>query len=92
MLFFSFPPERKTAPVCSLDKPGRDGIMDTERALLLRLAQVSLHKLKVHADRLGATKRSARFYGEYVGQKDQAYQKSPKKFLHIGLTPFPGSG
>ena len=26
------------APACSLDKPGRDGIMETERALLLRLA------------------------------------------------------
>nr|DAJ72497.1 MAG TPA: hypothetical protein [Caudoviricetes sp.] len=24
------------APACSLDKPGQDGIMETERALLLR--------------------------------------------------------
>ena len=37
--------------------------METERALLLRLA----HQINYfYADRLGATKRSARFYGEYV--------------------------
>ena len=44
-----------------------------------------------NADRSGATERSARFYGEYVGHKDQTYDESQDgnpKFPHIRLTPF----
>ena len=71
------------APACSLDKPGQDGIMETERALLPRLA----HQINYfYADRLGATKRSARFYGEYVGRKGQAYKKLPEKVSHPSIT------
>jgi hypothetical protein len=39
-----------------------------------------------YADRLGATKRSARFYGEYVGRKGQAYKKLPEKVSHPSIT------
>ena len=35
-------------------------------------------------------KRSARFYGQYVGQKDQTYQKFQKKFSHQASPPFTG--
>ena len=35
-------------------------------------------------------KRSARFYGQYVGQKDQTYQKFQKKFSHQASPPFIG--
>ena len=43
-----------------------------------------------YADRLGATKRSARFYGEYVGRKDQAYKKLPEEVSHPASPPFAG--
>ena len=57
--------------------------METERALLPRLA----HQINYfYADRLGATKRSARFYGEYVGRKGQAYKKLPEKVSHPSIT------
>ena len=35
-------------------------------------------------------KRSARFYGKYVGRKDQTYQKFQKKFSHQASPPFTG--
>ena len=61
--------------------------METERALLPRLA----HQINYfYADRLGATKRSARFYGEYVGRKDQAYKKLPEEVSHPASPPFAG--
>ena len=63
--------------------------METERALLPRLA----HQINYfYADRLGATKRSARFYGEYVGRKGQAYKKLPEEVSHTASPPFSGSG
>ena len=85
----SMPPHSRygKAPACSLDKPGQDGIMETERALLPRLA----HQMNYfYADRLGATKRSARFYGEYVGRKGQAYKKLPEEVSHTASPPFAG--
>ena len=35
-------------------------------------------------------KRSARFYGKYVGQHDQTHQELPKEFLHQASLPFTG--
>ena len=35
-------------------------------------------------------KRSARFYGKYVGRKDQTYQKFQKKLSHQASPPFTG--
>ena len=35
-------------------------------------------------------KRSARFYGQYVGQHDQTHQELPKEFLHQASPPFTG--
>ena len=36
------------------------------------------------------TKRSARFYGKYVGQSDQTHQELPKEFPHQVSPPFAG--
>ena len=64
--------------------------MEIERALLPRLA----HQINYfYADRLGATKRSARFYGEYVGRKGQAYKKTSREsFPSKHHLPSQGSG
>ena len=35
-------------------------------------------------------KRSTRFYGEYVGRKDQAYKKLPEEVSHPASPPFAG--
>ena len=65
--------------------------METERALLLRLALLS--QLKIMLTVWVPAKRSARFYGEYVGQDDHAYQESQEEtpeLSHIASPPFAG--
>ena len=71
----------------SLTKQGQDAIIKTERALLLAVSP-SLSCNKYYADRLGATKRSASFYGKRQGQNDHKHEKFPKKLSHSSLTPF----
>lgn len=71
----------------SLTKQGQDAIIKTERALLLAVSP-SLSCNKYYADRLGATKRSASFYGQCQGQNDHKHEKFQKKLSHSSLTPF----
>ena len=62
----------------------------TERALPLRLALTENHKQKFMLTVWSLPKRSARFYGEYVGRKDQAYKKLPEEVSHPASPPFAG--
>ena len=71
----------------SLTKQGQDAIIKTERAPLLAVSP-SLSCNKYYADRLGATKRSASFYGKRQGQNDHKHEKFQKKLSHSSLTPF----
>ena len=78
----------ETAPFFfSLTKQGQDAIIKTERAPLLAVSP-SLSCNEYYADRLGATKRSASFYGKRQGQNDHKHEKFQKKLSHSSLTPF----
>ena len=70
-----------------LTKWGETAIIKAERALP-RVVSLSVSANNYNADRLAATERSARFYGQCQGQDDHAHQKSPRKFLHSSSTPF----
>ena len=72
-----------------LTKFWRTAIIKTERALprVVSLSKSCISKF--YADRLAATERSARFYGQCQGQNDHTHQKSPRKFIHSSFTPFP---
>ena len=58
-----------------LTKWGETAIMKAERALLLVVGFAVLHHYIImnNADRLAATERSARFYGQCQGQNDHAH-------------------
>ena len=72
-----------------LTKWGETAIIKAERALprVVSLSESCISKF--YADRLAATERSARFYGQCQGQNDHTHQKSPRKFIHSSFTPFP---
>ena len=71
-----------------LTKWGETAIIKAERALP-RVVSLSVSANNYNADRLAATERSARFYGQCQGQNDHTHQKSPRKFIHSSFTPFP---
>ena len=71
-----------------LTKWGETAIIKAERALPRVVSLSDSCISKFYADRLAATERSARFYGQCQGQDDHAHQKSPRKFLHSSSTPF----
>ena len=58
-----------------LTKWGETAIIKAERALLLVVGFAVLHHYIImnNADRLAATERSARFYGQCQGQNDHAH-------------------
>ena len=72
-----------------LTKWGETAIIEAERALPRVVSLSDSCISKFYADRLAATERSARFYGQCQGQNDHEHQKFQKKFSHSSLTPFP---